>query len=77
MKKNNRITFEEFSVRVEKVYNGRISVVKETFTSLSTGKRVVAHCNVHNIDFEPEARCLWKGEANCPLCSKEKSHKSH
>ena len=72
----NKITFEEFSARVEKNYNGRISVVKESFIGLSTGKRVKAHCNVHNIDFEPEARGLWKGESNCHLCSKEKRHKS-
>ena len=75
--KKNKITFEEFSARVEKNYNGRISVVRESFNGLSTGKRVKAHCIIHNIDFEPEARSLWKGESNCPLCSKEKIHKSH
>lgn len=70
-----RVTFEEFSERIQQLYNGRIIVDESTYHGLRTGRRVKAHCIVHNVDFEPEARSLWKGETNCPLCRKEKSHK--
>ena len=45
-----QLSFEEFSERVEKAYNGRISVVKETY--VNTKRPVTAYCNVHKIYFE-------------------------
>lgn len=37
-----RIPFEEFAARVEKAYDGRISVVEETYTGIR--KEVTAYC---------------------------------
>lgn len=68
-----RISFEEFAARVEKAYNGRISVVEETYTGIR--KEVTAYCNVHKIYFQAIARQLANGKANCPECSKIKKQK--
>ena len=65
-----RISFEEFAARVEKAYNGRISVVEETYTGIR--KEVTAYCNVHKIYFKALARNLERGHVNCPECSKIK-----
>ena len=65
-----KILFEEFSARVEKAYNGRISVVESTYTG--TRNKVTAYCNVHKIYFEvKEARNLTRHYAECPECLKE------
>jgi hypothetical protein len=45
-----RITFEEFSARVYKATNGRITIIKETYTGVRN--KVTAYCNVHKIFFE-------------------------
>ena len=64
-----RISFEEFAARVEKAYEGRISVVEETYTG--TRNKVTAYCNVHKIYFEVNvARDLYRGHVNCPECIK-------
>lgn len=66
-----KVTFEEFSARVEKAYNGRISVVESTYMGIKN--KVTAYCNVHKIYFEVnEARCLYMKRANCPECAKER-----
>lgn len=65
-----QLSFEEFSARVEKAYNGRISVVKETY--VNTKHQITAYCNVHKIYFKVIARHLERGKANCPECSKIK-----
>ena len=63
-----QLSFEEFSARVERAYNGRISVVKETY--VNTKRPVTAFCNVHKIYFKVKiARNLTRGDANCPECS--------
>ena len=65
-----RVTFEEFSARVDKAYNGRISIVESTYTG--TRNKVTAYCNVHKIYFEVKrAYDLSVGKINCPECSKE------
>jgi hypothetical protein len=54
-----KISFEEFAARVEKAYDGRISVVEETYTG--TRNKVTAYCNVHKIYFEVNvARELYR-----------------
>jgi hypothetical protein len=66
----NKITFEEFSVRVENAYNGRISVVKESY--VDTRHPVTAYCNIHKIYFKvKKAYDLIKRNVNCPECHKE------
>jgi len=70
-----RISFEEFAARVEKAYDGRISVVEETYTGIR--KEVTAYCNVHKIYFNAIARRLEIGKANCPKCSKIKKQESN
>jgi hypothetical protein len=68
------ISFEEFSARVEKVTNSRISVVKETFTGMRN--KVIAYCNVHKIYFEVyRAYDLTKLKIDCPECSEERKRK--
>jgi len=70
----NKITFEEFSARVEKATNSRISVVKGTFTGMRN--KVTAYCNVHKIYFEVyRAYNLTKLKADCPECSEERKRK--
>ena len=39
------LSFEEFEERVRKAYDGRISVVKETYTRARN--KVMTYCNVH------------------------------
>ena len=65
-----QLSFEDFSARVEKVYNGRISVVKETY--INTKHKVTVYCNIHKIYFEvEEARNLTRHFVECPECKKE------
>jgi hypothetical protein len=65
-----KITADEFAERVNKAYNGRISIVKETYTG--TRNKVIAYCNVHKIYFEvSRAHKLEIGKTNCPECCKE------
>lgn len=72
--KKNKISFEEFSARVKKVTNNRISVVKETFTGMRN--KVTAYCNVHKIYFEVyRAYDLTKLKVDCPECSEERKRK--
>ena len=67
-----RLTADEFAERVKQAYNGRISIVKETYTG--TRNKVTAYCNVHKIYFEvKEARSLTRCFAECPKCLKEKN----
>ena len=62
--RNPKISADEFAERVEKAYDGRISVVKETYTG--TRYQVTAYCNIHKIYFEVKtARELGDGTANC------------
>ena len=42
---SKKIDVNEFCERVNKVYDGRISVVKETY--VNTRHKVIAYCNVH------------------------------
>ena len=66
-----KISADEFAERVNKAYDGRISVVKETYTG--TRYQVTAYCNVHKIYFEvKEARSLTRHFVECPTCLKEK-----
>lgn len=70
-----RITADEFAERVSKFTNGRISIVKETYTG--THNRVTAYCNVHKIYFEVgTANHLYRKrgniyKANCPECHRQ------
>ena len=68
-----RITAEEFAERVSNFTNGRISIVKDTFTG--THNRVTAYCNIHKIYFEvskAEILCrLNVRRLNCPKCTEE------
>jgi predicted RNA-binding Zn-ribbon protein involved in translation (DUF1610 family) len=65
------ISADEFAERLSKSSNGRISIVKETYTG--THKKVTAYCNVHKIYFEvSQAKKLTSKEANCPECIKDK-----
>ena len=64
-----RLTFEEFEERVQKAYDGCISVVKETYTG--TRNKVTAYCNIHKIYFEVRAYELSRKETDCPECHKE------
>ena len=66
-----KITADEFAERVSKATDGRISVVKETYTG--TRNKVTAYCNVHKIYFEVNiARELYRNNEHCPECIKEK-----
>ena len=68
--RNPKISADEFAERVEKAYDGRISVVKETYTG--TRYQVTAYCNIHKIYFEvKEARSLTRHFVECPECLKE------
>ena len=68
-----KITADEFAERVSKATNGRISVVKETYTG--TRHKVTAYCNVHKIYFEVnKAYDLRVGKVNCPECANEHRH---
>ena len=68
------ITADEFAERVSKATNGRISIVKESYTG--TRHKVTAYCNVHKIYFEVKyAYKLENGAINCPECSKEQIQK--
>jgi len=69
-----RISADEFAEQVNKATNGRISVIKETYTG--TRNKITAYCNVHKILFEVKvAYELKNGEVNCPECVKEKRRK--
>ena len=68
--RNPKISADEFAERVKEAYDGRISVVKETYTG--TRYQVTAYCNIHKIYFEVNlAKNLYKKKCNCPECSKE------
>ena len=70
------ITADEFAERVSKATNGRISIVKESYTG--TRHKVTAYCNVHKIYFEvKKAYNLEVDKANCPECSKEQIQKQN
>ena len=66
---SKKIDVNEFCERVNKAYDGRISVVKETY--IDTRHKVTAYCNVHQIYFECDAQHLDRGRAKCPQCAKE------
>lgn len=75
-----RVTADEFADKVSKFTNGRISIVKETYTG--THNRVTAYCNVHKIYFEVCAayRLCVSGKrkrSNCPECIKEERKESN
>jgi len=73
-----KITADEFAERVSKATNGRISIVKESYSG--THHKVTAYCNVHKIYFEvKEAKFLYakKKAANCPECYKEQIRKQN
>ena len=68
------ITADEFAEKVSKATNGKISIVKESYSG--TQHKVTAYCNVHKIYFDVKvARELCRGNANCPECVKEKRKK--
>lgn len=68
--RNPKISADEFAERVNKTYDGRISVVKETYTG--TRHQVTAYCNIHKIYFEVKrAHELTRHEIECPKCRKE------
>lgn len=70
------ITADEFAERVSKATNGRISIVKESYTG--TRHKVTAYCNVHKIYFEVKiAYNLVKKDENCPKCTSEQRHKAN
>ncbi len=65
------IPADEFAERVNKASNGRINIVKETYTG--THNKVTAYCTIHKIYFEvSEAKLLTSKELNCPECIKDK-----
>lgn len=69
-----RLTADEFAEKVNKAFNGRISIVKESYTG--SRNKVTAYCNVHKIYFEvPRAYDLSRKEVNCPECSKDAAKK--
>ena len=72
--RNPKITADEFAERVNKAYDGRISIVKETYTG--TRHQVTAYCNIHKIYFKVKvARELTRHFVECPECLKEKHKK--
>ena len=71
--RNLKISADEFAERVNEAYDGRISVVKETYTG--TRHQVTAYCNVHKIYFEVKvARELTRHFVECPECLKENNN---
>lgn len=70
-----KITADEFAERVNKAYDRRITVVKESY--IGTRNKVTAYCNVHKIFFEVKAYTLSAKETNCPECSREVKRKEH
>lgn len=64
-----RLSVDEFCQRVDKAYDGRISVVRETY--IDTHHKVTAYCNVHKIYFECESNTLRRRKCDCPECVKE------
>lgn len=70
-----RITADEFAERVNKTTDGRINIVKETYTG--TRNKVTAYCNIHKIFFEVNrAYDLIRHDKNCPECFKELRRKT-
>ena len=69
-----KLTADEFAERVKQAYNGRISIVKETYTG--TRNKVTAYCNVHKIFFEVSRACDLSSRKGikCPECNKESVH---
>ena len=54
-----KISADEFSAKVNEVYSGKITIVKETYTG--SKNPVTAYCNIHKIYFEvKEARNLTR-----------------
>ena len=71
-----KITADEFAERVSKATNGRITIVKETYTG--TRHKVTAYCNAHKIFFEVKmAYNLIRKDENCPKCTNEQRHKAN
>lgn len=68
-----KVTAEVFSARVDKLYNGKYTVIKESF--INTKKKVKVRCNIHNIVFEIIAETLTcrseLSREHCPECLKE------
>lgn len=70
-----RITSDEFAERVSNFTNGRISIVKDTFTG--TRNKVTAYCNIHKVYFEVPVsyRLCCDKKCNRPECHNEIMHK--
>lgn len=64
-----KITADEFAERINNLYNGKYSVVKESYTG--TNHQVTVYCNVHKIYFNVRASSLQSKGTNCPECYKE------
>ena len=65
----NILPFYVFEKRVYKKYNGTISVYENSYHGIKS--EVVAHCNIHNIDFKIIGQQLLKNSYSCPICYKE------
>ena len=63
------LPFNIFEERVNKKYNGTISVYENSYHGIKS--EVVAHCNIHNIDFKILGIQLLRFVYSCPICYKE------
>lgn len=67
-----KLTQEDFEKRVYNAVGDRISVLGQY---QGKDKKVLFHCNIHNLDFELSAECFMRGpkdvRGNCPQCSQE------
>ena len=66
---SKKLPFEDFNTRVQKAYNGTISIVEETYIDIR--HCVTAYCNIHKVYFVRKAYNLAIGKAKCPECHKE------
>lgn len=69
------ISLDEFVERVNNNYNGRITIVKESYTGIRN--KVTAYCSIHKIYFSINAHYLSVGHGNCPECTKEIKRQQH
>ena len=64
-----RITAEEYAEKINNIFEGKLTVIKETFKGMK--HNVSIKCNIHNCIFEVNAYSLSIKDTNCPLCGKE------
>ena len=68
-----KITAAEFAEKIHNLFEGRLTVIQETFKGMK--HKVSVKCNIHNCIFTVYAYSLSIKDTNCPLCGKEIRHK--